>query len=165
MHDRDIKQNSKEIKKLKDTIFKFNDNKDINTIFFAGQIYDAFSKIVDIMSQTKKELIIVDPYADKIVLDMISKLSVKVILIIKEKGNLADLAISKYNEQYNNLEIIRTNSNHDRFFILDRKKVYHCGTSINHAGCKTFAINLIEEDTLIKALLNWLDETITKKNL
>ena len=54
---------------------------DLSTLF--RQIYDAYSKILDIMSVAKEEIIIIDGYADKSVLDMIRNTKVKVLLIIK----------------------------------------------------------------------------------
>ena len=54
--------------------------------------------------------------------------------IWKNKSNSWD----KYNEQYNNLELIFTDDFHDRYFILDKEIVYHCGTIINKIGNKKF---------------------------
>ena len=93
-------------------------------------------------------MIIIDGYADITVLDMIKTLKVKVILIIKEKGLLTKRDIEKYNSQYN-LKIIFNNDFHDRYFIIDRKEVYHCGAFINHAGSRTFSINKWE-DKIVK---------------
>ena len=42
-------------------------------------MYDAYSKILDIFILAKEELIIIDSYADKYVLDMISKVNIQVI--------------------------------------------------------------------------------------
>ena len=111
-HDNDIKL-------LQQSFQKFEEKRKINEIYFNGQIYDAYSKIVDIMKEAKKEIIIIDSYADKTVLDMISKLSTKVILITKENNKLSELDISKYHKQYDNLEIIYNNTFHDRYIILD----------------------------------------------
>ena len=36
--------------------------------------------------------------------------------------------------------------------IIDNKKIYHLGSSINHAGSKTFFINILE-DEIVKELL------------
>ena len=36
-----------------------------NEIFFDGQIYDAYSKILDIMLDAKEELIIIDNYVER----------------------------------------------------------------------------------------------------
>lgn len=52
--------------------------------------------------------------------------------------------IKKYNYQYHNLTIKYSDAFHDRYFIIDNNKIYYCGTSINHAGTRTFSINILE---------------------
>ena len=59
------------------------------------RIYDAYSKILDIMSEAKEEITIIDGYADKRVLDMIRNSKVKVNLIIKNCGNLKEQDVLK----------------------------------------------------------------------
>ena len=54
----------------------------------------------------KENLVIIDGYSDKVVLDIISKLKVNVILITKTNTRLSKLDIEKYNKQYSNLKII-----------------------------------------------------------
>jgi len=147
-----VLQNTEDIKLLKETFSRFNESN--NEIFYDGQIYDAYSKIVDIMNMAKEELIIIDGYTDKSILDIISNISVNVILICKSKTLLKKLDIDKYNSQYDNLKIIYNNSFHDRYFILDNRIVYHCGASLNYAGSKTFSINKLEDGVVINSLLN-----------
>ena len=150
----DIAENKKNIKLLQESFDKLESKKIVNEIYFNGQIYDAYSKIVDILSKAQKELIIIDGYADKTTLDIIKNIKCNVILIIKNKSKLTILDIEKYNKQYHNLRIIYNDNYHDRYFIIDKSIVYHCGTSINHAGSKTFSINILEDkivkDNLIK---------------
>ena len=74
-------------------------------------------------------------------------------LTTKTKNSFFPKLYSKYQKQYNNLEVIYNNSFHDRILILDQNAVYHCGTSINHVGSKTFAINKIEDDVVKEALI------------
>ena len=62
--------------------------------------------------------------------------------------------IDKYNKQYNNLNVIYDNTFHDRYFILDKEKVYHCGASINRIGYKTFSITLISDENVYNSLIN-----------
>lgn len=138
---------------LQESFSKFEEKRIINEIYFDGQIYDAYSKILDILSTAKNDLIIIDRYADKSVLDMISKLNIKTTIICKKNELLNDIDIKKYNRQYSNLKIIYNNSFHDRYFILDKSIVYHCGSSINHAGNKTFSINLINDDIVKESLI------------
>ena len=62
--------------------------------------------------------------------------------------------ILKYNRQYKNLKVKFESSFHDRYFILDNKTVYHCGSSINRIGYKTFSITLIGDTEVCNLLLN-----------
>lgn len=146
-------KNTENIRLLQQSFSKLEEKRKVNEIYFNGQIFDAYSKIVDIMSEAKEELIIVDGYADKIVLDMIKNLKCQVILITKRNALLKPLDVEKYNSQYTNLQIIYSNTFHDRYFILDKQVVYHCGASLNHAGSKTFSINILEDDVLKKSLI------------
>ncbi len=127
-------------------------------MFFEGQIYDAYSKILSIFKNAKNDLIIIDSYADNTILDMISKLIVQVTIITKENSKLRELDIDKYNSQYNNLSVIYTDTFHDRFIIIDNQTVYHCGASINHAGKRAFAIDVIEDEDMIKTLFKKINE-------
>lgn len=148
-----VMKNTENIKLLQESFSKLEEKRKVNEIYFNGQIFDAYSKIIDIMREAKKELIIIDSYADKTVLDMIKNLECKVILITKENALLKSLDIEKYSAQYNNLQVIYTNTFHDRYFLLDRKTVYHCGSSLNHAGSKTFSINILEDQLLKESLI------------
>ena len=152
------------IKLLQETFDKFEEKKKINDIYFNGQIYDAYSKILDIFKETKESLIIIDNYADKSLLDIIKNLKINIILITKSNSLLSPLDIEKYNIQYNNLEVIFNNTFHDRYFILDNKKVYHCGASINRIGYKTFSINLINDEITNKSLLDIVNNIVLTKN-
>ena len=153
-----VLENQNNIRILQEQLRKFEDKKIVNEIYFDGQIYDAYSKIIDIFNMAKNELVIIDAYADKKVLDMIRILKAKVILITKNNtGLLSKLDIEKYNSQYNNLTIKYTNKFHDRYFILDKNIVYHCGSSINHAGSKTFSINLLEDEIVKESIINHIN--------
>lgn len=135
------------ILKLEDAIDKMNEKEKVNSIFFDGQIYDAYSKIISILKLAKDNIIIIDSYADNTLLDIISKIDKKVTLICTNKL-LKNIDLDKYYKQYNNLKIIYNNSFHDRYFILDNSILYHCGASINHLGCKIFSINKIDDNAI-----------------
>lgn len=149
-----VLEHDSSIKLLKESFLSFEEKKKASEIYFNGQIYDAYSKIVDLMKEAKKELIIIDNYADKQVLDMIRNISVKVKLVVRKNTLLKNMDILKYKEQYDNLEIIYDNTYHDRYLIIDKLKVYHLGTSINYIGSKTFSINTISDIDIINMLVN-----------
>lgn len=140
------------------TIFDYFDKNCNNTeIYFKGQIYDAYSKILDIFLIAKDSLIIIDSYADKYLLDMISKVDVSVVIVLSTKSRLSELDVNKYGQEYDNLTLIYNDSFHDRFIILDKKEMYHLGTSINNAGTKTFAINKVEDKRWLGLVLKEID--------
>ena len=72
---------------LEESFNKLEEAREINEIYFNGKIYDAYSKILDIFSEAKEELIIIDRYTDKTLLDMIMNLNCKVILITGNSVN------------------------------------------------------------------------------
>ena len=142
------------IKVLEESFNKLEEKKKVNEIYFDGQIYDAYFKIQDIFKEAKEELIIIDGYADNTILDIVKRLKVDVKIITKPNNLLTRQDILKYNKQYKNLKVKFDNSFHDRYFILDRKTVYHCGASINRIGYKTFSITLIGDEEVCNLLLD-----------
>ena len=149
-----------DIKLLQETFEKLEEKKMKNEIYFNGQVYDSYSKIIDILNEAKEEIIIIDSYADKKVLDIIKGINKIVIIITKKNNLLKDIDIEKYNRQYNNLKVIYNNTFHDRFIIIDSKTFYHLGTSLNNLGIKTFAINFILEDSFKEDLLTRINSII-----
>lgn len=105
------------------------------------------------MIEAEKEIIIIDNYADKSILDMITNLNVKVIIVTKKFNLLKDIDIKKYNNQYHNLKVIYSDKFHDRFIILDKKVLYHSGASYKDLGNKCFAINKIKDDEYLENIL------------
>ncbi len=149
-------KHDEDIKLLQESFNKFEKNKKENEIYFNGQIYDAYSKIVDILNEAHNNIIIIDNYADKNVLDMIRNLKVDVTLICKSNCLLKEIDINKYQNQYNNLRVVYSNDFHDRYIILDQKEIYHCGASLNYAGSKTFSINKLEDEIVKNSLMKYI---------
>jgi len=139
--------------KLEKTFDKFKE-KEINKIFFEGELYDAYSLLIDILNKANKEIIIIDNYAGKELLDILKNINKKIIIVTK---NIDEILKKKYEKQYNNVTIINSNSFHDRFIILDRKKLYSSGASFKDLGKKCFAINEFNDIDYLNKLLNLLD--------
>lgn len=121
-------------------------------IFFEGEIYDAYSKLIDILSIAKKSIVIIDNYADKTILDVIKNLNVKVCIVTRKKGFLKELDIEKYRKQYDNLTVYYDNSFHDRFILIDGVSLYHLGASFKDLGKKCFAITEISSLDITKTI-------------
>jgi len=126
-------------------------------IFFSGEIYDAYSLIIDLIKEAKIRIIIIDNYIDKSILDMLvyKKENVNV-EIITSTHYITKLDINKFNSQYPNLTIKYINIFHDRFIIIDNT-LYHVGASLKDLGKKCFGINKIEDKEYLDKIIEVLD--------
>ena len=139
------------ILKLENTFNKMQEKEKINTIFFEVQIFDAYTLLLDLFDSAKEEIIIIDNYASKELLTILKNVNKKIIIVSK---NIDDILVKKYNSEYFNIEFKNLNIFHDRFLIIDRKKLYSCGASFKDLGKKCFAINEMESKKLIDDLLD-----------
>jgi len=125
-------------------------------IFFEGQIYDAYSLIIDIIKKANKKILIIDNYIDDSVLKMLTKKNknVEVVILTSNKSNIQKIDIQKFNKEYPILKVAETNKFHDRFIVLDNKEMYHLGASIKDLGKKCFGINKIEDLDIVEKVIN-----------
>ncbi len=123
-------------------------------IFFNGQIYDAYSLIIDIIKKAKKKITIIDNYIDDSVLKMLTKKqkNVEVVILTSTKSNIQSIDIQKFNKEYPILKVGKTDKFHDRFILIDNKEMYHLGASIKDLGKKCFAITKIENEEIIELI-------------
>ena len=143
-----VLEHNERIKLLEDN---FNNKSFSNEIFYEGQIYYAYSLLLDILNSSKESIIIIDNFANKKLFDILSKTNKKVTVYSK---NIDDELINKYKKQYNNVTLIHNDSYHDRFIIIDNKTIYHCGSSFKDLGTKCFCISKIENQELISDMLS-----------
>ena len=155
-----IREVKNDVRLLQEAFDKLEEKEVNNKIYFNGQIYDAYSNILNIFKKARKVLIIIDSYADNTLLDIIKRLKVKVIIITKKDNLLTKQDIKKYDKQYSNLSVIYNNTFHDRYFIIDDDIIYHCGASINRIGYKTFSINLISDNNIKERLIDEVKKII-----
>ena len=146
-------EHDKDIKFLKETFDKLSTKEENNHIFYEGQIYDAYSLLMNILGKAKKEIIIIDNYAGKELFDIIKDIKVNIKVYTE---NIDNIAKKKYEQQYSNLTIINTNIFHDRFILIDNKILYHSGASFKDLGKKCFCITKMEDKQIIKDLKNRL---------
>ena len=125
-------------------------------IFFEGQIYDAYSLIIDIIRKANKKILIIDNYIDDSVLKMLTKKNknVEVVILTSNKSNIQKIDIQKFNKEYPILKVAETNKFHDRFIVIDNKEMYHLGASIKDLGKKCFGINKIEDLDIVEKVIN-----------
>jgi hypothetical protein len=131
---------------------QYNDEEKIELtkegVFFAGQQYDAFKLIRDLISTAKTRIIVVDNYVDDSLLDMFTGKQPNVeidLLTSPSSEQIIKGPGKKFNLQYKNLHIKTSTDYHDRFIIIDDKEFYHFGHSIKDLGKKTFMFSKIEE--------------------
>ncbi len=150
-HDKKFDIIFNELQKEKKTEFK-------EKIFFDGQIYDAYSLIIDIIQKAKHKILIIDNYIDVSILKMLSKKNknVEVIILTLQNTSLNKLDINKFNKQYPTLKVAYTNKFHDRFIVIDNEKLYHIGASLKDLGKKCFAISKIEDDEYIEKINHYI---------
>ena len=124
-------------------------------IFFEGQIYDAYSLIIDIIKKANKKILIIDNYIDESVLKMLAKKNnnVEVVILTSDKSNIQQIDVQKFNKEYPRLKVAKTNKFHDRFIIIDNEEMYHLGASIKDLGKKCFGINKIEDVEIIEKII------------
>ena len=139
-----------EIKLLQESFSKLEEKEKINHIFYEGQIYDAYSLLMDILSKAKNEIIIIDNYAGKELLDIIKDISVDIKIV---SSNIDSTLKKKYESQYSNVTFINNNTFHDRFIIIDRKELYNSGASFKDLGKKCFSLNKIEDIEYLENIL------------
>lgn len=142
---------------LEESFNKLEEKTKCNSIFFEGQIYDAYSLLLDILNTSNKEIIIIDNYTGKELLDTLKDINKNIIIVSK---NISDELEKKYLSQYQNINFIHNDCFHDRFIIIDKKVLYHCGSSFKDLGKKCFAISKIEDSNILNNLIKEMYKTI-----
>ena len=147
-HDKKFDQAFNELQKDEKTEFK-------QKVFFDGQIYDAYSLVMDIIKNAKEKLIIIDNYIDDTILEMLTKKNrnVSVIILTSERSNISKIDVEKFNKEYPKLELAKTDKFHDRFIVVDNRELYHVEASLKDLGKKCFAISRIEDNEYIEKVV------------
>ena len=119
-------------------------------IFSAGQIYEARSFIVDLISKAKMRIVLIDGYIGTQTLELLDARAdgVEVEIITHSISAALQNLIDQYKLQYPNkpIRIRRWNvEQHDRWLIID-DDLWHCGASIKDVGVRTFGIDPIGLD-------------------
>ena len=123
------------LKNLEMTIYSDN-----TQIIFEGEILEPYTFLRKLFFLARKEITIVDQYADKFLLTMLSDSKVKIIIITSTSSYLNKEIIP------NNITIIHNDIIHDRFIIID-DLVYAIGSSFNDIGKKRFFMMKLENIT------------------
>ncbi len=124
-------------------------------LFFDGEFYDAYTLIQSLFESAHTEIIIIDNYVDRTILDrlVVKNSNVQVVIYTSINSRLLARDINAFNNQYGRLDVRYTTNVHDRYIIIDQSKLYHLGHSIKDLGKKIFSISE-SDNNLISVLLN-----------
>ena len=150
------KKTDERFEKVFDYIAEHNEVK--QKIFFDGQIYDAFSLLVELVGRAEKSIILIDNYVDVDTLNILAKKkrNVNACIYTIKQTKLTEADVKNFNRQYPILEVKYTGIFHDRFLLIDGSCVYHIGASLKDAGKKCFAINYMEDTNIVMGILHQL---------
>ncbi len=123
------------LKNLEMTIYSDN-----TQIIFEGEILEPYTFLRKLFFLARNEITIIDQYADKFLLTMLSDLKVKITIVTSTSSYLNKEIIP------NNISIIHNDIIHDRFIIID-ELVYAIGSSFNDIGKKRFFMMKLENIT------------------
>ena len=164
-----LTEHEKKFEKVFDELQKNEKIEFKQSIFFDGQIYDAYSLVIDIIKKAKQKILIIDNYVDDSILKMLSKKNkeVETVILTTQNSNIRKLDIQKFNKQYPVLKLAYTNKFHDRFIVIDNKELYHIGASLKDLGKKCFAISKVEDGEYIEKIsdYSWKNTKSPHKNL
>ncbi len=132
----------------------------IQRVFFDGQVWDAFELLTSFVLRAKREIVLVDGYVDTGTLNVLAKKhsDVRVTIWTHPKTRLTQRDVDTFNAQYPKLEVRHTETFHDRFLILDGTEAYLVGASLKDAGKKTFGIARIEDEKIVRSILERLNK-------
>lgn len=137
---------------------KSSDNKEF--LLFDGEPVRAKEAYMEIYKQAKKKIYIIDNYVNIKTLHLLQIVKQKMEVTIftdnvrnyLRKTDLDDFMIERPDLK---IDIIKTNGKiHDRFIILDEKKVHQAGGSSKDAGTKITTIHEITEKAMVNGLLS-----------
>ena len=149
-----LQENDRKIEHILTIMDKYK-IEDRQKLFFDGQIYDAFSLLVSLVQKAEKEIILIDNYVSVGTLDVLSKKkeNVDVHLFTSKKAKITQSDIDKFNTQYPTITLNYTETFHDRFLIIDKETAYSIGSSVKDAGKRCFAVTQINEEWMVKMIL------------
>ena len=115
-------------------------------IFFEGEVFDAYDWLNKRISSAENRIIILDPYADFSVFNLLTRKQedVKAIIYTSPQNKLIDLDAKKYKMQHkkSKIDLKKNYTGHDRFLIID-DTVYHVGGSMKDLGNRLMAYSIL----------------------
>lgn len=123
----------------------------VQGVFFNGQVFDAHVFAAKHILSAKKSIFLIDSWVDVVTLELLAKKAkgVTVEVVASPRGNkLSASDIAKFNAQYGGLAVRTSRNFHDRFLIVDDKKLYLFGASLKDLGLKCFAFTELDASAI-----------------
>ena len=123
-----------------------------------GQRIEADIAYQQIYSNAESSIVIVDDYINIKTLSLLkgvkNGIDIKILSDNKAKDGLEQYMLDDFIKDTNiNINLVPTNNKfHDRYILIDNKKLYHCGPSRKDAGNKIATISTINDIETYKLL-------------
>jgi hypothetical protein len=142
--DRRLAKHDQDIVELKEKVDFFVQTSlpPVQGVFFNGQVFDAHVFAAKYILNARKSILLIDSWVDLATLERLSKKNkgVSVEIVTSPRGNkLKTSDINAFNAQYGGLTVKTSKNFHDRFLIIDNKRLFLFGASLKDLGWKCFA--------------------------
>ena len=154
--DRRLLSHEKDIVELKDKVdfFVQTQTPPLQGVFYNGQLWDARALVLSLVSRAKRSLILIDNWANTVVLDLFAKKrkGVRLTIFTSEHYDrkhvphrkISPADVKTFNAQSPKLAVRYNETFHDRFLIIDDKELYLIGASLKDLGSKCFAFTKLD---------------------
>ena len=126
-------------------------------IFYRNVSFDAHVFLTIKFSNARKEIFIIDVYADEHIISALNAVQdgVKIIIVVGNKSHISQADLEVFHRSHPNVEIklIDAVDEHDRHIFIDRKVGYLLGASINSIGFHDFHVSEITDTNYIKQVI------------
>lgn len=142
--DRRLAKHDQDIVELKEKVDFFVQTSlpPVQGVFFNGQVFDAHAFAAKYILNAHKSILLIDSWVDLATLELLSKKKkgVSVEIVTSPRGNkLKTSDINAFNMQYGGLTVKTSKNFHDRFLVIDNKRLFLFGASLKDLGWKCFA--------------------------
>ena len=142
--DRRLAKHDQDIVELKEKVDFFVQTSlpPVQGVFFNGQVFDAHVFAAKYILNARKSILLIDSWVNLATLELLSKKNkgVSVEIVTSPRGNrLKTSDINAFNAQYGGLTVKTSKNFHDRFLIIDNKRLFLFGASLKDLGWKCFA--------------------------
>jgi hypothetical protein len=108
-------------------------------------LFDAYAFASDLIRQARISMEIIDNYVDERTFMLLSERENGVSCTIYTKKSAITLNdLERHNAQYPPIKLIHHRGSHDRFIIIDNKRLYHLGASLKDLGKRCFAFSRMD---------------------